>query len=124
MPVVLAPSALDPCHPESRPPMYPPVPFPIPFHALDLFLSYFAPMLFRVSATDTACILGLVHKGPCPDVSLDLELGSAFLVVPRISIPRLRIAFLELGPTFVVFPSKPSSSVWDLADITKASAAR
>ena len=58
---------------------------------------------------DTACILGLVHKDPSPDVgvpSLDLELGSAFLVVPR-----LRIAFLELGPTLLVFLSTTSSSI-------------
>ena len=53
---------------------------------------------------DTACILGLVHKDPSPDVgvpSLDLELGPTFPVVPRI-----RIAFLKLGPTFLVFPFK------------------
>ena len=58
--------------------MYPPVSFFISLHALDLVITLVTSSrgLFRVSATDIACTLGLVLKDPCLDVlvlSLDLE---------------------------------------------------
>ena len=58
--------------------MYPPVPFFISLHVLDLVITLVTSSrrLFRVLTMDIACTLSLVLKDPCPNVlvlSLDLE---------------------------------------------------
>ena len=59
----------------------PPVPFFISLHVLDLVITLVTSSrrLFRVSTTDIACTLGLVHKDPCLDVLVWISnLGLAF----------------------------------------------
>ena len=59
----------------------PPVPFFISLHILDLVITLVtsSQRLFRVSTTDIACTLGLVHKDPCLDVLVWISnLGLAF----------------------------------------------
>ena len=93
--------------------MYPPVPFFISLHVLDLVITLVTSSrrLFRVSTMDIACTLGLVLKDPCPDVlvlSLDLESRTPLF---SSSTPRFLVLHPRQSPQGFCGPlAKPSGN--------------